>query len=133
VVVTSQEATYLGEVLESLESLLGWEGQTVGEVDEVVEAISTAFSRAWESQAKETHRGKHSNRWWTQECSDTIATYCALRDADDWSDYWHMMRTAKCDFFKDHINHVASINQHTWNLMAWTRKHNLLTYEAISF
>jgi hypothetical protein len=50
---TDEEQAYLGEVLESLELLLGWEGQTVGEVDEVVEAISTAFSKAWDSQAKE--------------------------------------------------------------------------------
>jgi hypothetical protein len=51
---TDEEQAYLGEVLESLELLLGWEGQTAGEVDEVVEAISTAFSKAWDSQAKET-------------------------------------------------------------------------------
>jgi hypothetical protein len=130
---TDEEQAYLGEVLESLESLLGWEGQTAGEVDEVVEAISTAFSKAWDSQAKETRRGKYSNGWWTQECSDSIAAYRTLRDADDWADYWHVMHATKCDFFEDHINHVASINQRTWDLMAWMHKCNLPTYEAISY
>jgi hypothetical protein len=84
---TDEEQAYLGEVLESLELLLGWEGQTAEEVDEVVGAISTAFSKAWDSQAKETRRGKHSNGWWTQECSDSIAVYHTSRDADDWADY----------------------------------------------
>jgi hypothetical protein len=130
---TDEEQAYLGEVLESLELLLGWEGQTAGEVDGVVEAISTAFSKAWDSQAKETRRGKHSNRWWTQECSDSIAVYRASRDADDWADYRRMMRAAKCDFFDERINHVASIHQRAWDLMAWTRKRNLPTYEAISY
>jgi hypothetical protein len=130
---SDEEQAYLGEVLESLELLLGWEGQTAEEVDEVVEAISTAFSKAWDSQAKETRRGKHSNGWWTQECSDSIAVYRTSHDADDWADYRRMMRTAKRDFFEDRINHVASINQCAWDLMAWTRKRNLLTYEAISY
>jgi hypothetical protein len=80
---TDEEQAYLGEVLESLELLLGWEGQTAEEVDGVVEVISTAFSKAWDSQAKETRRGKHSNGWWTQECSDSIAVYRASCDADD--------------------------------------------------
>jgi hypothetical protein len=34
---------------------------------------------------------------------------------------------------EDRINHVASINQHAWDLMAWTHKRNLPTYEAISY
>jgi hypothetical protein len=102
-------------------------------VDEVVEAISATFLKAWDSQAKETRRGKHSNGWWTQECSDSIAVYRASCDANDWADYQHMMRAAKRDFFKDRINHVASINQRAWDLMAWTRKRNLPTYEAISY
>jgi hypothetical protein len=59
--------------------------------------------------------------------------YRALRDADNWADYWRMTCTAKQDFFEDHINHVASINQRTWDLMAWMCKRNLLTYEAISY
>jgi hypothetical protein len=130
---TDEEQAYLGEVLESLEALLMWEGQTAGEVDEVVEAISSAFSKAWDSQAKETRRGKHSNGWWTQECSDSIAVYHASHDADDWADYRRVMRAAKRDFFDDRINHVASIHQRTWDLMAWTRKRNLPTYEAISY
>jgi hypothetical protein len=130
---TDEEQAYLGEVLESLELLLGWEGQMAGEVDEVVEAISTAFSKAWDSQAKETRRGKHSNGWWTQECSDSIAVYRASHDADDWADYRRVMRAAKREFFEDRINHVASINQRAWDLMAWTRKRNLPTYEAISY
>jgi hypothetical protein len=130
---SDEEQAYLGEVLESLELLLGWEGQTAEEVDGVVEAISTAFSKAWDSQAKETRRGKHSNGWWTQECSDSIAVYRALCDADNWADYRRVMRAAKHDFFKDCINHVASINQCAWDLMAWTRKRNLPTYEAISY
>jgi hypothetical protein len=130
---TDEEQAYLGEVLESLESLLGWEGQTAGEVDKVVEAISAAFLKAWNSQAKETRRGKYSNGWWTQECSDSIAMYRASRDADNWVDYRRVMCTTKCDFFEDHINHVASINQHAWDLMAWTHKRNLPTYEAISY
>jgi hypothetical protein len=44
-----------------------------------------------------------------------------------------MMRAAKRDFFEDCINHVASINQRAWDLMAWMHKCNLLTYEAISY
>jgi hypothetical protein len=44
-----------------------------------------------------------------------------------------VMRAAKHDFFEDRINHVASINQCAWDLIAWTRKRNLLTYEAISY
>jgi hypothetical protein len=130
---SDKEQAYLGEVLESLELLLGWEGQTAGEVDEIVEAISTAFSKAWDARAKETRRGKHSNRWWTQECSDSIAVYRASRDADDWADYRRVMRAAKREFFDDRINHVASINQRAWDLMAWTRKRNLPSYEAISY
>jgi hypothetical protein len=43
------------------------------------------------------------------------------------------MRAAKRNFFEDRINHVASINQRAWDLMAWTRKRNLPTYEAISY
>jgi hypothetical protein len=132
-VETDEEQAYLGEVLKSLELLLGWEGQTAEEVDGVVEAISAAFSKAWDSQAKETCRGKHSNGWWTQECSNSIAVYCASRDADDWADYQRVMRAAKRDFFEDRINHVASINQRAWDLMAWMCKRNLLTYEAISY
>jgi hypothetical protein len=130
---SDEEQAYLGEVLESLELLLTWEGQTVGEVDRVVEAISAAFLKAWESQAKETRRGKHSNGWWTQECSDSIAVYRASRDADDWADYRRVMHAAKRDFFEDRMNHVASINQCAWDLMAWMRKRNLPTYEAISY
>jgi hypothetical protein len=130
---TDEEQAYLGEVLESLESLLGWEGQIAGEVDKVVKAISATFLKAWDSQAKETRRGKHSNGWWTQECSDSIAVYCASCDADNWVDYRCVMHAAKRDFFKDHINHVASINQRAWDLMAWTCKRNLPTYEAISY
>jgi hypothetical protein len=44
---SDKKQAYLGKVLESLELLLGWEGHTAGEVDEVVEAISAAFSKAW--------------------------------------------------------------------------------------
>jgi hypothetical protein len=97
------------------------------------EVLSSAFSKAWDSHAKETRRGKHSNGWWTQECSDSIAMYRASCDADNWVDYRRVMRAAKCDFFEDCINHVASINQRAWDLMAWMRKCNLLTYEAISY
>jgi hypothetical protein len=43
---TNEEQAYLGGVLESLEALLGWEEQTAGKVDGVVEAISTAFSKS---------------------------------------------------------------------------------------
>jgi hypothetical protein len=59
--------------------------------------------------------------------------YRASRDADDWADYRCVMRATKRDFFDDHINHEASINQHTWDLMAWMCKRNLPTYEAISY
>jgi hypothetical protein len=130
---TDEEQAYLGEVLESLESLLGWEGQMAGKVDKVINAISAAFLKAWESQAKETRRSKHSNGWWTQECSDSITVYRTSRDADDWVEYRHVMRAAKRDFFEDRINHVASINQRAWDLMAWMCKCNLPTYEAISY
>jgi hypothetical protein len=104
---SDEESAYRGKVLDALAPLLTWEGQSVDELDDVVSTIAVIFAKAWGSHAKESRRGKHSNRWWTLECADAIAVYRASRDQDDWHDYHRTMRAAKRDFFKKRI-HIAS-------------------------
>ena len=130
---SDEEAAYRGAVLDSLEPLLEWQGQTPGEIDVVVQAIASAFSRAWDSHAKEKRRGKHSNGWFTQACADSLAAFRDTRLEQDWRDYRRIMREAKREFFEKRIHEVATTNQRTWDLMAWARKRNLPTHEAISF
>jgi hypothetical protein len=43
------------------------------------------------------------------------------------------MRAAKRDFFDKQINEVATTNHRVWDLTAWTRKHHLPSFEAISY
>jgi hypothetical protein len=43
------------------------------------------------------------------------------------------MRAAKRDFFEERIHEVTTTNQHIWDLMSWMCKHNLPSYEAISY
>jgi hypothetical protein len=40
---------------------------------------------------------------------------------------------AKQDFFKEHIEEIASTNKQPWDLMAWTHKCNLPSFEGIFF
>jgi hypothetical protein len=130
---SDEESAYRGEVLDALEPLLAWEGQSIGDLDDVVLVIALIFTKAWGSHAKESRWGKHSNGWWTLECADAITVYWASRDQDDWHDYRCTMRAAKRDFFEECIHEVATTNQHVWDLMTWTRKCNLPLYEAISY
>jgi hypothetical protein len=69
---SDEESTYRGEVLDALEPLLAWEGQSIGDLDDVILAIAVIFTKAWGSHAKESHQGKHSNGWWTLECTDAL-------------------------------------------------------------
>src|SRR5882757_3837649 len=80
---SDEESAYRGDVLTALGSLSMWRGDTAQEVDEVTEAISFAFSKAWDSHAKESRWGKHSKGWWTQECSDALEVYRTDRADDD--------------------------------------------------
>jgi hypothetical protein len=77
---SDKESAYRGEVLDALEPLLTWEGQSIGDLDDVILAIAIIFTKAWGSHAKESRQGKHSNGWWTLECADAIAVYRASRD-----------------------------------------------------
>jgi hypothetical protein len=126
---SDEEASFLGDVSESFQTLSEWNGSTVAEVD----AISLAFSKAWSDHAKEAHIGKCSNGWWNEECSDAIAIYRESRLPEDWSQYRRIMRNTKRDYFEARVHEIASTERRPWDLTAWTRKRTLPSHEAISF
>jgi hypothetical protein len=105
----------------------------IQELDEVVSPISSAFTTAWSHHAKESRLGKHSKGWWSEECSDALSRYQWTQDLEDWKQYRRVMRGTKREFFEDHIHEVAFENQRPWDLMAWTKQHNLPSHEVISF
>src|SRR6202790_5117279 len=127
------EFDYLVEVRSALAPLLAWRGTTPQELEEITSAISSIFSKAWDSHAKEFRLGRHSKGWWTQDCTDALAIFHVSHMKEDWSAYRSTMRAAKRNFFELKIHEIASSNRRPWDLVAWTRKRNLPTYEAISY
>src|ERR1700733_1396038 len=70
---SDEEASFLGDVASGLQALSMWRGSSIAEVDVIVSAISSVFSMAWASHAKESRLCKRSKGWWNRECSDAIA------------------------------------------------------------
>jgi hypothetical protein len=123
----------LKEASASLLALAPRRVDSVQELEEVVQAISSAFSLAWVNHAKESRLGKHSKGWFSEECQDALSRYRWTQDPGDWKHYRHVMGAAKREFFEERIHEVAFSNQRPWDLMAWTKQHNLPSHEAISF
>lgn len=92
---SDEEAAFLGDILLGLDPLLQWEGNSSGEIDDVVEAISAIFSKAWSDHAKESKLCRHSKGWWNQECSEAITAHWESGRPEDWSTCRWTMRAAK--------------------------------------
>ena len=80
---SEEETSFLCDVAEQFQTLSSWKGTTITEVDEIVEAISSAFSKAWSDHAKEFRMCKRATGWWTNECSAAIAVYRESRLPED--------------------------------------------------
>ena len=57
---------------------------TPGEIDDVVQAMLTAFSKAWDSHADFVDITCNSKKWWNGSCAKALATYRSSRLQEDW-------------------------------------------------
>jgi len=68
---------------------------TPEEVDDVVQAMSMAFSKAWDTHADFVDVTCNSKKWWNGDCAKALHTYGSSRLQEDWSEFRRMTHAAK--------------------------------------
>jgi len=78
------------------------------EIDGVVQAMSTAFSKAWDTHADFVEVTRNSKKWWNGTCARTLATYRSSQLQEDWSEFRRTTCEAKRTFFDRRIQDIAN-------------------------
>ena len=68
---------------------------SLDEIDDVVQAMLAAFSKAWDSHANFVDVTHNSKKWWNGSCTRALATYRSSRLQEDWSEFCHTTCAAK--------------------------------------
>ncbi|PPQ94726.1 hypothetical protein CVT25_009110 [Psilocybe cyanescens] len=110
-----------------------WLCGSTGTRKDVVQAIADSFSAAWETCSREVTITRHSNLWWTDECSSTLQAYREHGLPEDWKLYRKAVKTAKQVFFDSRITEISITNKRTWDLMSWVQQCKLPPCEAIQY
>ena len=58
------------------------------EINEVVQAMLSAFSKAWDSHADFVNVTHNSKKWWNGLCASTLAWYQTSKLQEDWAAFW---------------------------------------------
>jgi len=103
------------------------------EIDEVVQAMSAVFSKAWDSHADFVDVTRNSKKWWNGFCARVLVMYWSSRLQEDWSEFCHTTCEVNRNFFACRIQDIASKKAQPWDLAAWVKQRQLPLYEAISF
>jgi len=106
---------------------------TLGEINDVVQAMSTIFSKAWDSHANFVNVTCNSKKWWNGSCAKALTTYWSSWSQEDWSEFHRTTHEAKHKFFDHQIQDIANKKAGPWDLAAWVKQRQLPSYEAISF
>jgi len=106
---------------------------TPGEIDEVVQAMSAIFSKAWDSHTDSIEITCNCKKWWDGSCAKVLAMYWSSRLQEDWAEFCHTTHAAKRKFFNRRIQDIANKKAQPWDLAAWVKQRQLPSYEAISF
>ena len=110
----------VSEVLAALGD--GAPSSTLGEIDEVVQAMLMVFSKAWDVHADFLDVTHNSKKWWNGLCACGLAQYQSSRLQEDWSSFWCTTCAAKQSFFDQRIQEISVKKAMPWDLAAWVKQ-----------
>jgi len=99
----------------------------------LTQAFFSIAENLWNKYFKMANITKYSKAWWNEKCNRNLATYHMSRRKINWISYKKMVRIAKCIFFDNKIQEIASTNKRPFNHINWAKKWKLPTTEAIKF
>ena len=99
----------------------------------MVQAMSLAFSKAWDTHADFVDVTHNSKKWWNGACARALVTYRSSCLQEDWSEFCRTTHEAKRTFFDCRIQDIANKKACPWDLASWVKQRQLPSYEAISF
>jgi len=102
-------------------------------LETTVQRLANIFSDAWYSHAKKKHITKHSKKWWTHDCTESLNRYRTTGIIEHWREFKSNTRKAKREFFDNKIYKIASSNKRPWDLMNWVKRKTLPTIESILY
>jgi len=60
---------------------------TLGEINDVVQAMSMVFSKAWDTHADFVDVTHNSKKWWYGSCMKALVCYQSSRLQEDWAEF----------------------------------------------
>jgi hypothetical protein len=76
---------------------------------------------------------RHSKPWWNKDCSESLASYWALRTIENWYAFRNTTRCVKRAFFNEKIKEIATLNCQPWDLMSWVKARKLPAIDVIHY
>ena len=83
----------------------------------LTEAFFSIAENLWNKYSKMANITKCSKAWLDKKCNRNLATYHMSRRKINWISYKKMVSIAKCIFFDNKIQEIASTNKRPFNLI----------------
>ena len=104
------------------------------DITHIMTHISECFAKAWEAHASSLRTLVQLKGWWDAVCAEAWHRYkesdCS---SNEWCNVCNIMKNAKCKYFDEKIEHIASNNKRPWDLMSWVHAPKPDSSEAIIF
>ena len=104
------------------------------DITHIMTHISECFAKAWDAHTSSPQISVWLKGWWDADCMEAWRWYkesdCS---SNEWHNVCHIIKNAKCKYFNEKIEHIASNNKRPWDLMSWVRAPKPDSSEAIVF
>jgi hypothetical protein len=100
---SNEEATFLHDVCEGFKDLKDLPSSNLTELDNLTSSLHAHIVSAFEDNAKLSNITCHSKLGWNIECSESLASYRALRMKENWFVFRNTTRCVKRVFFDEKI------------------------------
>ncbi|KAJ2923472.1 hypothetical protein H1R20_g13622, partial [Candolleomyces eurysporus] len=130
---SDEEKEFVTDIVLDIGDLSGYRPTTAEEVERMTSAIADAFSAAWKKHSTEYTVGPNLREYWNDECTKALEEYWQEMMADNHKAFRSAVKAAKCEFFDERIEEVATMNKRPWDLMEWVKERKNPPCEAIQF
>jgi len=105
---SNQESAFVEEVILSFKSLDTSIINNSNKLKSIINQLGAIIHQAWKKNAKKSRISKHSKQWWTDDCSQALNNYKALKSLENWKNFKKIVKNVKRSFFDEKIQEIAN-------------------------
>ena len=130
---SEEEAVFVKEATTIIKNLDTSNLTDSDRLKDVVNLFASKIKQVWVKNAKQTNIMKHSKKWWSEKCNQSLDKYRTSRNLEDWKSFKKVVKNTKRVFFDIKIQEIANKSQGSWELINWVNKRKLPVIKAIKY